>query len=71
LDIVNGLEVITGNQAIIEHGKASPADVSQTWGDNAKITALNCHPKVSILDGLQNTVNWYMENREALKDIDF
>lgn len=71
LNIVNGLEVITGNQAIVEHGEASSVDVRYTWGDNTETTLLNCHPRVGILDGLQNTVNWYMENWEALKDIDF
>ena len=59
------IEGLVGRKANIERHPADPSDVSATWAviEKAK-RLLGWEPQVSLEDGLQRTVTWYMDNRE-------
>jgi UDP-glucuronate 4-epimerase len=47
-----------------------PADVPTTWADVTKARAvLDWTPRISIEEGLQRCVQWYLENREIMRTI--
>ena len=42
----------------------------ETWADIEKAKSLlDWEPKVSLEEGLKHSVDWYLENREWLKEI--
>jgi len=44
--------------------------MKETWADIEKAEKiLGWRPEISIDEGLKRTVQWYIENREWLKDI--
>ena len=65
--VINLIEQNLGKKAAIEWLPMHPADVPATWADIEKSKEkLNWKPTVSIEDGIKNTVNWYLKNREFL-----
>lgn len=47
-------------------------DADYTWADNSKARdLLGWNPKTDLKEGIGKTVQWYQENRKALKDIKF
>lgn len=69
-DAIATLERLIGKQAVIERLPRHPADVVSTWAniDKAK-SLLGWKPQVSFEQGIQNTINWYNENRSWASDI--
>jgi nucleoside-diphosphate-sugar epimerase len=64
------MEQYLGKKAIIEYQPAHPADVPATWADISRARKLlSWNSRFSIEEGLQNAVNWYLENRDWLKNI--
>jgi UDP-glucuronate 4-epimerase len=61
---------LIGKKAKIDHKPFHIADLMETWADIVKAkNLLNWEPKVSLEEGLENSVSWYMQNREFLKNI--
>ena len=57
-----------GKKAVIDHKPFHVADLMETWADIEKAKdLLGWDPKVSLDEGLDKSVSWYMENREWLK----
>ena len=68
--IIKLIEDILGKKAKIKYLPRHPADVTATWADISKAKELlSWSPKINIEDGIQNTVNWFEENWEWIKEI--
>ena len=66
---INGLiamiEEITGKQAIVERHPFPKADMRTNHADTSKAQdLLGWLPQVSLRDGLERTVQWYLDNRD-------
>lgn len=70
--VIQLMEQYLGKKAIIEYQPVHSADVPATWANISKAREiLSWNSNISIEDGILNTVNWYLENRDWLKDIKF
>ncbi|ACO04490.1 MAG TPA: nucleotide sugar epimerase [Persephonella sp.] len=68
--IIQKIEDLLGKKAVIEYRPFHKADMKETWADIEKAEKiLGWRPEISIDEGLKRTVQWYIENREWLKDI--
>jgi len=70
-EIIAFIEKALGKQARIDHRPFHKADIKETWADISKAgRLLDWHPRVSPFAGLQKTIDWYLENRHWLKDVE-
>ncbi|HGE72864.1 TPA: NAD-dependent epimerase/dehydratase family protein [Candidatus Poribacteria bacterium] len=70
--VIQLMEQYLGKKAIIDYQPIHSADVPVTWANISKAREiLSWNSNISIEDGILNTVNWYLENRDWLKDIKF
>ena len=68
--IISKLEGMLGKKALVNYEPAHSADMESTWADNSKAkTLLDWEPVVSIDEGLQSCVDWYVANRDLLDDM--
>ena len=68
--VIHLIEQYLGKKAQIEFQPRHPADVHATWADISKAKELlGWCPLVSIEQGIQNTVEWYLDNREWAKNV--
>ncbi len=69
-EVISYLEEFLGKKADINYRPFHKADLMETSADISKAKRLlNWSPKTELRDGLKNTVQWYLENREWLKEI--
>jgi len=63
--LIEGMEERLGKKAVIENKPFHAADMKDTWADISKAKELlDWEPKVSLDDGLDQAVEWYLQNRE-------
>ena len=68
--IIEKLEILIGNKAIVHHKPFHIADLMETWADIVKAkNLLGWEPKVSLDEGLDKSVSWYTQNRDWLKEV--
>ncbi len=68
--IISKIENLLGKKANIEYKPFHKADMKETWADIEKAgKLLGWKPEIDIDEGLKRTVNWYLENKNWLKDI--
>jgi len=68
--VISILEKLLGKKAKIVYKPAHPADVPATWADISKARELlGWEPCTSLEDGLQQTVEWYLLNRDWARGI--
>jgi UDP-glucuronate 4-epimerase len=68
--VINLIEDALGKKAVIKYAPRHPADVVATWAHIEKAKEkLKWRPKISIEDGLKQTVQWYLDNREFLNSL--
>ncbi|WP_293445503.1 GDP-mannose 4,6-dehydratase, partial [Persephonella sp.] len=68
--IIQKIENLLGKKAKIEYKPFHKADMKETWADIEKAEKLlGWKPKINIDEGLKKTVQWYVENRDWLKDV--
>ncbi|MDQ1327232.1 MAG: UDP-glucuronate 4-epimerase [Candidatus Poribacteria bacterium] len=68
--VIQLMEQYLDKKAIIEYQPAHPADVPATWADISKARKLlSWNSSFSIEEGIQNAVNWYLENKDWLKNV--
>ncbi len=68
--IISKLEELLGKKAIIDHKPFHVADLMETWADISKAkNLLGWEPKVSLDEGLEKSVQWYINNRNWLKEV--
>jgi nucleoside-diphosphate-sugar epimerase len=64
------IEEYLGNKAQRNMKPFHKADLKATWADIAKARKmLDWKPAVSLEEGIKRTVEWYLDNREWIKDI--
>jgi UDP-glucuronate 4-epimerase len=68
--IIFKLEKLIGRKAKIDHKPFHVADLMETWADISKARSLlDWEPQVSLDEGLEKSVQWYMDNRHWLKEV--
>ncbi len=68
--VINMIEERLGKKAEMQWLPLHPADITATWADiNSSKERLNWSPKTSIEEGIEKTVNWYMENRDFVRNL--
>jgi len=64
------IEKYTGKRAIIEYKDFHKADILATWADiNKAKTLLNWNPKISLEEGIKQTILWTKDNWDWIKDL--
>lgn len=68
--VIGLLEKHLGKKAKIKRYKLHPADVTATWAhiDKAK-KMLGWQPTMPLEEGIKKTVDWFLENREFLRNL--
>ncbi|MCK9224358.1 MAG: GDP-mannose 4,6-dehydratase [Candidatus Muirbacterium halophilum] len=62
--IIQNIERLLGKKAVIDYKPFHKADIISTWADISKAKKLlDWKPSVSTLDGLEKTVEWYLDNK--------
>jgi UDP-glucuronate 4-epimerase len=68
--IISKLEELLGKKAKIDHKPFHVADLMETWADISKAkNLLGWEPQVSLDEGLEQSVQWYMDNQHWLKEV--
>ena len=68
--IIIKLEELLGKKARIDHKPFHVADLMETWADISKAkNLLGWEPQVSLEEGLEKSVQWYMDNQHWLKEV--
>ena len=68
--IISKLEELLGKKAKINHEPFHVADLMETWADISKAkNLLGWEPQVLLDEGLEKSVQWYMDNQHWLKDL--
>ena len=69
-EIIERLEKLLGKKAQIDGKPFHIADIKETWADIDKAKSLlDWEPRVTLDQGLEKSVQWYLDNRDWLKDI--
>jgi UDP-glucuronate 4-epimerase len=68
--IISKLEELLGKKAKIDHKPFHVADLMETWADISKAkNLLGWEPQVLLDEGLEKSVQWYMDNQHWLKEV--
>ncbi len=68
--VINKIEEYLGKKAVIEQKPFHKADMKATWADISKAgNLLKWEPRITLDEGLRRTVDWYLENRNWLKNV--
>jgi nucleoside-diphosphate-sugar epimerase len=68
--IISKLEQLLGKKAQVDHKPFHVADLMETWADISKAkNLLGWQPQVSLDEGLEKSVRWYMDNQHWLKEV--
>jgi UDP-glucuronate 4-epimerase len=68
--VIGLLEKHLGKKAKIKRFKLHPADVTATWANIDKAEKmLGWKPKMSLEQGVENTVRWFLENKKFLTSL--
>ncbi len=69
-EVISKIEKYLGKKAKIDYKPFHKADLKETWADITKAERiLGWKPEIDIDEGLKRTIDWYIENREWLKDV--
>ncbi len=70
-EVISCLENLLGKKAKAERKPFHIADLKETWAEIEKANRmLDWHPEVSLEEGLRLTVDWYLENREWVRELE-
>ena len=68
--VISKLEELLGKKAKIDHKPFHVADLMETWADISKAKKLlGWEPQVSLEEGLEKSVQWYLDNQHWLKEV--
>jgi UDP-glucuronate 4-epimerase len=69
-EVIGRLEKLLGKKAEIDQKPFHIADIRETWADIGKAKrSLDWEPQTTLDQGLEKAVQWYVDNRDWLKDI--
>ncbi len=64
-EFITMIEGFTGKKSIVKHLEFNKADMKITWADIGKAgKLLDWKPEVSLKEGVEKTVDWFLKNRE-------
>jgi len=70
LEVIRLIEQLLGCQAALLHQPFHPADMAETGADIRKADRLlGWRPEVDLAEGLRQTVHWYRENRDWVRQL--
>lgn len=68
--VIGKIEEYLGKKARVDEKPFHKADMKATWADITKAgELLGWKPEIGLDEGLRRSVDWYLENREWLKDV--
>ena len=68
--VIGRLEEMLGKKALIDHKPFHKADIMETWADIDKADRLlDWKPTIGLEEGLQRTVDWYLNNHEMARTL--
>jgi UDP-glucuronate 4-epimerase len=68
--LVNQFEIALNKRAFIKHLPLHKTNLKSSWADIAKAKRLlDWEPQMTLLDGIQKTVEWHQANRDLLNQI--
>ena len=68
--IISKLEQLLGKKAKIDHKPFHVADLMETWADISKAKRLlGWEPQISLEEGLEKSLKWYLDNQHWLKEV--
>jgi nucleoside-diphosphate-sugar epimerase len=68
--IISKVEELLGKKANIDYKPFHVADLMETWADISKAKRLlGWEPHVSLEEGLEKSVQWYLDNQHWLKEL--
>jgi nucleoside-diphosphate-sugar epimerase len=69
--VIDSIEELLGKSANIERHPFPDTDVKATWANISRSSELlNWKPRVTLDDGLKSVVDWYMENKDWVRDVE-
>ena len=69
-ELISALEAIIGKKANVIHHPQHPADMMTSHADVTKAKeSLGWDPRVSLSEGIEKTVQWYLDEQSWAKDI--
>ena len=71
INVIKKIETMLDKQAKIKHLPRALKDVDVVIPDLSNMESLGWVPKVEIDEGLSKTIDWYLENKEFLKNLKF
>lgn len=66
IDLIKTIEDITSNRMIIHHEQARSGDIRHSLGNPNKFNSHDVEAKVSLADGLAQTIIWYQNKESSL-----
>ncbi len=68
--MINLMEKLLDKKSVIDNQPFQRTDMKETWADIRKAEKiLEWKPQISFEEGMKRTVDWYLENKNWLKDI--
>ena len=68
--VIAGIEKHLGKKAIIDSKEFHIADIKETWADISKAErVLGWKPQIGFDEGLKRSIDWYLANREWVRNI--
>ncbi|GAB6072230.1 NAD-dependent epimerase [Venenivibrio stagnispumantis] len=69
-EVISTIEKYLGKKAVISQKEFHKADLKETWADITKAEKLlGWKPEIPFEEGIKRTIEWYLQNRDWLKDI--
>lgn len=69
--VIETIQKYLNKEAVIEYRPFHKADLKETWADITKAERiLGWKPKISFEEGIKRTIDWYIENRDWLKEVE-
>jgi UDP-glucuronate 4-epimerase len=68
--MIKTFEELLGKEAVIDQKPFNSSDMMHTWANIDKAgKVIDWQPEIDFEEGMKKTVEWYLENREWLKNI--
>jgi UDP-glucuronate 4-epimerase len=69
-EVISVIEACLGKKAKLKYLSFQETDMKATWANISKATRLlGWNPTVALAEGLQRTVDWYLENKNWVQEI--
>jgi UDP-glucuronate 4-epimerase len=69
-EVISVIEACLGKKAKLKYLSFQETDMKATWANISKATRLlGWNPTVALTEGLQRTVDWYLENKNWVQEI--